>query len=84
MSTVAMFTLTYDQLENDCKIAMDATLEALVVEKILDEKVATNWMKEHSIIIRKRSFFDRLFKPEKGKKEDRHFTIVKKVVPEEY
>lgn len=84
MGTISYYTLTTEQLEADCKMAMDATLEALVAEEVLDEKVAKNWGTEHSIVIRKRSFFDRIFKPKKGEKEEKYFTVVKRVVPEEY
>ena len=63
------------------------TLEALVTEKIIDEKVAEEWCENHTIILRKKSIFKTIsnkWRKSKSTEGNRSFMIVvKKVFQEE-
>ena len=63
------------------------TLEALVTEKIIDEKVAEEWCENHTIILRKKSIFKTIsnkWRKSKSTVGNRSFMIVvKKVFQEE-
>jgi len=83
VATIPMYSYTTDEIETTCKLVMDSTLFALVAEEIIEEKIAFHWAQEHAIVMRRRTFFERLFKSKK-EKADTFCMVVKRVTPVEF
>ena len=81
MSTIEVWRYSRSDLEEVADHIKVGIIHALVREELLDEKEANNWSKTHTLIIRKKWFFQTLL--EKVIKTDNEdslkFIVVKKV-----
>lgn len=80
MSTKEVWTYSRSDLEEVADHIKAGVIHALVNEELLDKKEANNWSKTHTLILRKKSFFQTLL--EKVTKTDDEnntkFIVVKK------
>lgn len=61
MSTEQHFSVSQSELEDDYDIVKGVVIQGLVTEGLLDPKVADEWAKVHTILLRKNNWFKRLF-----------------------
>ena len=76
------YNLQTDELESLMDTIKLVIIRSLVTEKVMKEEEADKWCEEHTVIIRKKSFFrtitDKWLK-EKGETEGDILIVIKKV-----
>jgi hypothetical protein len=76
------YNLQIDELETLIDTVKFVVIGSLVNEKVMEEEEADKWCQEHTVIIRKKSFFrtitDKWLK-EKGETEGDILIVIKKV-----